>query len=118
MIKLDQCDPLCIYSTLRFVVSQGQFYNVTPVLTFDQPLYWKALTIIQSQPNGTELNQIVLRLGGIPYANEFLGKHRPLNGRLRSSRTTRKLCMLETHVVTHMMTGEAVSRAIRGHLSP
>ena len=25
--------------------------------------------------------------------------------------------MLETHAVTHMMTGKAVSRAIRGHLS-
>ena len=64
MINLDQCDPLCIYSTLRFVVSQARFYNVTPVLTFDRPLYWKALTIIQSQPNGTELNQIALHLGG------------------------------------------------------
>ena len=75
MINLDQCDPLCIYSTLRFVVSQAQFYNVTPVLTFGRPLYWKVLTIIQSQPNGTELNQIVLQPWGIPYANEFLGKH-------------------------------------------
>ena len=73
MINLDQCDPLCIYSTLRFVVSQARFYNVTPVLTFDRPLYWKALTIIQSQPNGTELNQIVLRLGGFHMQMSFLG---------------------------------------------
>ena len=72
MINLDQCDPLCIYSTLRFVVSQARFYNVTLVLTFDLPLYWKALTIIQSQPNGTELNQIVLRLGGFHMQMSFL----------------------------------------------
>ena len=73
MINLDQCDPLCIYSTLRFVVSQAQFYNVTPDLTFDRPLYWKVLTIIPSQPNGTELNQIVLRLGGFHMQTSFLG---------------------------------------------
>ena len=48
----------------QLVANQSQFYNVTPVLTFDRPLHWKALTIIQSQPNGTELNQTVLRLGG------------------------------------------------------
>ena len=71
MINLDQCDPLCIYSTLRFVVSRAQFYNVTPVLTFDRPLYWKAFTIIQSQPNGTELNQIVL--WGFHMQMSFLG---------------------------------------------
>ena len=73
MINLDQCDPLCIYSTFRFVVSQARFYNVTPVLTFDRPLYWKALTIIQSQPNGTELNQTVLCLGGFHMQMSFLG---------------------------------------------
>ena len=33
---------------------QALLYNVyiiTLVLTFDQPLYWKALTIMRSQPN-------------------------------------------------------------------
>ena len=73
MINLDQCDPLCIYSTLRYVVSQARFYNVTPVLTFDRPLYRKALTIIQSHPNGTELYQIVFRLGGFHMQMSFLG---------------------------------------------
>ena len=73
MINLDQCDPLCIYSTLRFVVSQARFYNVTPVLPFDQPFYRKSLTIIQSHPNGTELYQIVLCLGGFHMQMSFLG---------------------------------------------
>ena len=76
MINLNECDPLCIYSTLRFVVNQARFYNVTPVLTFDRPLTLvsdRALTIIQSQPNGTELNQIVLHLGGFHMQMSFLG---------------------------------------------
>ena len=45
MTDLDPCDPTCIYSTLKFVVSQARLYDITPVLTFDQPLYWKALMI-------------------------------------------------------------------------
>ena len=36
-------------------------------------------------------------LWGNPYANEFLGKHRPLKGRLRSSRTT-KSCVCWKHM--------------------
>ena len=117
MINLDQCDPLCIYSTLRFVVSQARFYNITPVLTFDRPLYWKALTIIQSQPNGTELNQVVLRLGGFHMQMSFLGSigHLMAGSGLQE---VLEVVYAETHAVTHMMTGEAVSRAIRGHLSP
>ena len=73
MIDLDPCDPSCIYSTLKFVVSQARLYDITPVLTFDQPLHWKALTIIRSQPNDTELNQIVLRLGRFHMLMSFLG---------------------------------------------
>ena len=46
MNNLDQCDPLCIYLTLRFAVSQARLYSVTPVLTFDRPFYGKALTIV------------------------------------------------------------------------
>ena len=72
MIDLDPCDSTCIYSTLKFVVSQARLYDVTPVLTFDQPLYWKALTIIRSQPNDTELKQIVLRLWGFHMQMSFL----------------------------------------------
>ena len=63
MIDLDPSDASCIYSTIKFVSSQARMYDVTPVLTFDQPLYWKALTIIRSQPNANDLKPIVLRLG-------------------------------------------------------
>ena len=38
MIDLDPNDPSCIYSTLEFVSSQAGKYDVTPVLTFDQPV--------------------------------------------------------------------------------
>ncbi|PIK60571.1 hypothetical protein BSL78_02507 [Apostichopus japonicus] len=64
MIDLDPSDPSCIYSTMKFVSSRAKQQNVTPILTFDQPLYWKAMTIIQSQPVCSDLKRVVLRLGG------------------------------------------------------
>ena len=48
MIDMNPSDPSCVYSTLRCISSHAARYNVTPVLTFDQPLWWKAITIVRS----------------------------------------------------------------------
>jgi len=46
VIDLSPSDDDCIYSTLSFVIQQAKMYGViTPCLTFDQPLYIKALDI-------------------------------------------------------------------------
>ena len=58
-------------NTLKFVTSQALKYDVTPVLTFDQPLYWKALTINRSQPVHSDLKHIVIRLWRISYGDEL-----------------------------------------------
>ena len=114
MIDLAPSDPSCIFSTLKFVTSQALEYDVTPVLTFDQPLYWKALTIIRSQPVDSNLKHIVLRLGGFHMEMSFLGSI----GHLMAGSGLQEL--LETvyasNTVSHMMTGKAVSRAVRGHM--
>ena len=73
MIYLDPCDPSCIYTTMKFVSSQGKRYDATPILTFDQPLYWKALTISQSQPDDSDLKGMLLGLGGFHMQISFLG---------------------------------------------
>ena len=52
----------CIYSTLKFVAIQALMFNVTPLVKFDQPLFWKVLNIIRSQQHRNEVKQIVLRL--------------------------------------------------------
>ncbi|RUM44709.1 MAG: hypothetical protein DSY80_04100 [Desulfocapsa sp.] len=90
MIDLDTSDPSCIYSTLKFVSYHAMQYNVTPVLTFDQPLYWKSLTIIRSQPSDSHLKHIVLRLGGFHTIMSFLGSI----GQLTTGSS--KLCTLAT----------------------
>ena len=38
MIDMDPGDMSCIYLTLLFVSAQASSHNVTPVVTFDQPL--------------------------------------------------------------------------------
>jgi hypothetical protein len=46
MIDLNHSDMSCVYSTLKFVSKEASHHNRTPVITFDQPLYWKALIIM------------------------------------------------------------------------
>ena len=45
MIDMDPSDLSCVYSTLCYVYSYAKKRNVTPILTFDQPLWWEALQI-------------------------------------------------------------------------
>jgi hypothetical protein len=114
MIDLDPSDYSCIYSTLKFVASQARKYNVTPVLTFDQPLYWKALTIIRSQSSDSFLKNVVLRLGAFHTEMSFLGSI----GHLMAGSGLQEVLELSYagNTVSHMMTGKAVSRAVRGHM--
>ena len=45
MIDMDPSDATCIFSTLRFADEHTHCHNTTPIITFDQPLWWKALLI-------------------------------------------------------------------------
>ncbi|CAC5372581.1 unnamed protein product [Mytilus coruscus] len=46
MIDLNPSDLSCIYSTLKFICKKAHRYQKPPIVTFDQPLYWKALCIV------------------------------------------------------------------------
>ena len=69
--------------------------------------------IIQREPSTSELRQFVLRLGGLHIEMSFLG----CIGHIMSDSGLREV--LETvyadNAVTHMLTGKAIARAIRGH---
>ncbi len=64
IIDMNSSDMTCLYTTLLYVSSHAKHYGVTPILTFDQPLWWKALIIQKSTPVGSEIRSIILRLGG------------------------------------------------------
>ena len=114
MIDLNPGDLSCIYSTLRFVASQARKHNVTPVLTFDQPLYLKALSIVNSEKAGRELKSVVLRLGTFHLQMSFLGSI----GYLMAGSGLQEALELvfAPNAVIHMLSGKAYDRAVRGHL--
>ena len=43
MIDMSSSNPTCIFSTLKFASEHARRHSVTPIVTFDQPLWWKAL---------------------------------------------------------------------------
>jgi len=47
MIDQNPSDDTCIYSTLMCVSEYAKRFNVTPVITFDQPLWYKTNQIIK-----------------------------------------------------------------------
>ena len=64
MIDMSSSDPTCIYSTLSFIADHAKRYNSTPIITFDQPLWWKAYLMVASEECDSRLKSIVVRLGG------------------------------------------------------
>ena len=113
MIDMDPGDMSCIYSTLLFVSAEASSHNVTPVVTFDQPLWWKALTIISCERDDSQLKSIVLRLDAFHMQMSFLGSIGYLmhDSGLKETLET----IYAPNAVTHILSGKAVSRAVRGH---
>ncbi len=89
-------------------------YGVTPVLTFDQPLWWKALAIQESTHAGSEIRSIILRLGESHTEMSFLG----CVGQIMTGTGLQELpeCIYANNTVDHMLSGKAISRAVYGQL--
>ena len=114
MIDMNPSDSTCIYSTLKFIADHARRHSAKPVVTFDQPLWWKALTIVDAEPLDSELKNIVLRLGGFHLEMSFLGSI----GHLMSASGLQHILELvyAPNAVVHMFTGKAIARAVRAHL--
>jgi len=78
-------DKSCIVSTLDFVCNNAMKHNLPTIVTFYQPLYWKAAEIIIDAPQSSHLKGIVLMLGCF---HELAGGHRNSHGRDRSQKHT------------------------------
>ncbi|WAR07158.1 LOW QUALITY PROTEIN: hypothetical protein MAR_017116 [Mya arenaria] len=105
MIDMDPSNESCIYSTLSFVTDLASAYNVDPIITFDQPLWYKAQMIIDTQSQSSPMSHIVCRLGGLHIQMSFLGTI----GKIMTDSGLKEL--LETvyaeNVVPHMLSGKA-----------
>ena len=114
MIDTNPSDMTCVYSTLKYVSEHAHRHDVTPIITFDQPLWWKALMIIVTEPEGSDLKDLVLRLGGFHTEMSFLG----CIGHLMAASGLQDMLELiyASNAVVHMLSGKAIARAVRGHL--
>ena len=110
IIDLNPSSYTCVYSTLMYVVEQCNKFKIhTPSITFDQPLWLKATEISIDQSL-----DVVVHLGGFHTLMSFMGSiGAMMDGSGISS-------VLETiygeNSVKHILSGKAISRAIRGHL--
>ena len=113
MIDMNPSDPSCIYSTLHYVANHARKFNSTPILTLDQPLWWKAYMITLAEPEDSPVQNFVLRLGGLHQMMSFLGSMGIVMG------NSGLKDVLETvyapNSVEHMMSGKAIFRAVRGN---
>ena len=106
-------DKTCILSTLEFLSNLAMKYYVVPIITFDQPLYWKAAELIIDAPQNN-LKKIVLMLGCFHTFMNLLGAI----GTLMEGTGLQSILevVYGANPVVHMMTGKSVQRSFRGHL--
>jgi hypothetical protein len=110
IVNLPPTDVNCVYSTLLFIESQSQNLNIaTPCVTFDQPLFLKAMDIALAK----QLN-VVIRLGAFHVLLSYLGSVGTL---MRGSGLEEILSVLYgKNVVEQILQGRDYERAVRGHL--
>ena len=113
MLDLNPSDMSCVYSTLHYVAVHARKLNMTPIVTFDQPLFWKALCIVTNEPDTSEIKSVIVRLGCFHTEMSFLGciGHLMENSGLEELLGT----VYAPNSVSHMLSGKAAARAIRGH---
>ena len=114
MINMYSGDKSCIVSTSDFVCNLAMKHNLPTIVTFDQPLYWKAAEIIIDAPQSSHLKGIVLMLGCFHTIMNLLGAIGTLMEGTGLKKILENVC--GKNAVVHMMTGKAVQRALRGHL--
>ena len=114
MINMYPGDKTCILSTLAFICNLAHKHHAPPIITFDQPLYWKAAEIITDAPKSSGLKNIVLMLGGFHTFMNLLGAI----GTLMQGTGLKDIMevVYGQNAVQHMLTGKSVQRAFRGHL--
>ena len=100
------------HAPMKYICSQARRLQVTPVLTFDQPLYFKALVIVENE--NSDVKQVVLRLSGMHIEMSLLGAigHVMADSGLKESFEV----IYAEAAVPHMLSGKAITRAIRAHL--
>ena len=113
MTYMNPSDNTCFYSTLKFLSEHAQKHNVqTTIVTFDQPLWWKAYNLIQTEPVGSAIRNVIVRIGGLHTEMSYIDAM----GHLMAESGLKELLELlyASNAVAHILTGKAISRSVRG----
>lgn len=113
-VNLNPNNPSTIYTCLLYAAEQCRKQNQSMVVvTFDQPLFIKAVEMVLSAAPGSPLSSVVVRLGGFHMIMSYLGAvgHIMAGSGLEDVWHT----VYAKASVTHMMSGRAYSRALRAH---
>ena len=102
-------DKTCIASALEYICKLAFKCNFPPVVTFDQPLFWKASELLEEAPDNSPLKDVILLLGSFHTFMSLLG----VKGTLMDGSGLKDI--LETIFII-MVNGKAVQRAFHGHL--
>ena len=113
IIDLTPSDPTCVCSTLEYVAEHATRHDTTPVITFDQQLWWIAYMLIESQLEDSPLHKIVLILGGFHTEMSFLGT---IGSLMAGSGLKDAISQVYAEgSVDQMLCGKSVARAVRAH---
>ena len=111
-INQDPTNPSTIYSALCFAqrLSGKHMLGICPV-TFDQPLFLKALEIVIASP---DLTKVCIRLGGFHLLMSYMGSI----GYVIAGSGLDVLweTLYAPNTVVHMLSGHAYARALRAHI--
>ena len=110
IIDLSSSDETCLYSTLLFIKDEAKKKKIeVPCITFDQPLWQKAVGIVEDKNL-----DIVCRLGGFHTFMSFLGSV----GKVMMGSGLEELFeeVYSEDTVKHMISGKAYARSLRAHL--
>jgi hypothetical protein len=108
-------DDETIYTSLTMAINEADKINLKTVfVTFDLPLFMKAVNIVLSAPTDSSLKRIVVRLGGFHLIMSFLGTF----GHIMADSGLKELLSLvyAENSVVNILNGHAYSRAIRAHI--
>ena len=110
-INLDPNNLTTIYSALHFAQDLCEKYDISIcTVTFDQPLYIKAVGIVNASDN---LEKVIILLGGFQLLMSFMGAI----GNIMAESGIEELweSVYAKGSVVHMTNGHAYSRALRAH---
>ncbi|KAK3932952.1 Elongation factor 4, partial [Frankliniella fusca] len=114
-VHLQPSNPSAIYSSLLYASQESSKLGQDHCLvTFDFPLYIKAVDIVYASPSDSNLRATVLRLGGFHLLMSFLGAI----GSLMAGSGIEEMwqTVYAKNSVKHLVSGHAYARAVRAHL--